>query len=186
MGCDTENYVNSGVLLMNLPRIKEKFDARQVLMWFRRNRHYVKFPDQDLINSYFSGDIKTLESRFNNRKARFYSDVNDEGVADSILHFTVNKPWEEPKGTALDSLYWKAFLKTPWGRLPPEELVYTMLEMFQKSPYMHRRTAQCCRKIFYRLRTEVFLNTASEIVSFLAYIPYNVTKYFLTRRKLFR
>jgi lipopolysaccharide biosynthesis glycosyltransferase len=171
MGCDVEKYVNSGVLLMNPPRMKEKLEPRQVALWYKNYGYCRKYRDQDLINSCFQGDIKILEGRFNNRDANlntgFRDDVDEEGVAGSILHATVSKPWSEPRGSAVDRLYWRAFLKTPWGRLSREELVALMIDAFQRSPLTHRRTAQCYGKILRRFRKDVAGNDAFGFVRLL-------------------
>ena len=197
MGCDAGKYINSGVLLMNIPRIKEKLDIRQVSTWFKRYRYCMKYPDQDLINSCFRGDIKILEDRFNNRRACreevLSSDVRaigmqckggsrtaQPGVINSILHATPQKPWTAPKGSVVDRLYWCAFLKTPWGRLQPEELVNLLINIFQKSPITHRRTAQCYGKIFHRLRKDIFLNDAFKIAALFIKFLFHETKHILT------
>ena len=162
MGCDVRKYINSGVLLMNIPRIKEKLDIRQVSTWFKRYRYCMKYPDQDLINSCFRGDIEILEDRFNNRRDQCRGDSRtaQTGVINSILHATPHKPWTAPRGSAVDRLYWSAFLKTPWGMLPAEELMNLLVDVFQKSPITHGRTAQCYGKIFHRLRKDIFINDA--------------------------
>ena len=153
MGCDWEKYINSGVLLMDLARIREKFDIRQGVSWLTRYWVYIKYPGQDWINSCFRGDIKILERRFNNHYANrnegFQADIHAPDVVDSILHASVFKPWAEPKGSAVDCLYWRAFLKTPWGRLPPEEFVVLIVGAFRESRFMHRRKSQCYGKIIH-------------------------------------
>ena len=185
MGCDPRKYINSGVLLMNIPRIKKKSNIRQVIKWFKRYRHYTKFPDQDLINSRFRGEIKFLESRFNNcdsnLRAAFCDDINAPGVAGSILHANLTKPWSAPKGSAVDRLYWRSFLKTPWGGLPPEELIDQIIEIFRKSPLTHRRTTQCYRKIFRRLRNDIFSSDIFKIAALLFKIPFHEAEYLLAR-----
>ena len=187
MRCDAEKYVNTGVLLMNIPRMKEKFDLRRALQWYRRNHHYMSFKVQDLINSYFCGDIKILEGRFNNRDANldatFCDNIHAPSVENSILHATITKPWAEPKGSVVDRLYWRAFLKTPWGRLPPEELMDLMIEIFQKSPLTHRRTSQCYRKIFHRLRKDICANDIFRTAALFLKALFHETKYLFMRRE---
>ena len=185
MGCDDRKYINSGVLLMNIPRMKERLDYREVFLWFSRYRHYVRFPDQDLINSCFRGDIKILEGRFNNHYANrnegFRGDINAHGVADSILHASVTKPWAEPKGSAVDRLYWRTFLKTPWGRLPPEELSDLIIDVFRKSPFMHRRTSQCYKKIREKIKAEFQRNYVFMIAGLYGKHLYDEIKRFFSR-----
>ncbi|MCL2009819.1 MAG: glycosyltransferase family 8 protein [Synergistaceae bacterium] len=181
MGCDPKKYVNAGVLLMNIPRMKEKLDIRQVCRWFERYRYCMNFQDQDLINSCFRGEIKFLEGRFNNRRAPFRDDVYTLGVEDSIFHATLTKPWNEPTGSFIDRLYWRAFLKTPWGRLPHEELVDLIIDIFQKSPLTHRRTSQCYRKVFHRLRKDICANDIFRTAALFFKALFHETKYLFTR-----
>ena len=180
MRCDVKKYINAGVLLMNIPRIKEKFDMRRAFEWFKRYRNYMEYPDQDMINSYFRGDIKFIDARFNNYTAN-RGGVQLSDVADSILHATLTKPWIEPRGSAVDYLYWRAFLKTPWGRLSPEELIDRMLEVFQKSPITHRRTGQCYRKVFHRLGKDIFFSDTLKTAASYLKLLFLEAKYYLTR-----
>ncbi|MDR2527566.1 MAG: hypothetical protein LBD04_00910 [Synergistaceae bacterium] len=163
MGCDRRIYVNSGVLVMDLERIRKRCRLiQQSAAWVRRYRHCADMPDQDLINSCFRGDIKILESRFNNGYAhlnsKFRNDLHDATIANSILHGMLTpKPWETLRGSVVDRLYWRAFLKTPWGRLSPEELVDLMIDVSEKSPLTHRRSRQCYQTVLFRLKRDIFL-----------------------------
>jgi len=183
MGCDPEKYINAGVLLMDIPRMKEKLDISRVLQWFTRYRYCMKYQDQDLINSCFRGEIKILEGRFNNHYANrnegFRDDINSPDVVDSILHASITKPWAAPKGSAVDRLYWRAFLKTPWGGLPAEELFDMIIDIFQKSPFNHRRTSQCYGKIASRLLDEFRGNYFFTMTGlFVKYLYYEAADFF--------
>jgi lipopolysaccharide biosynthesis glycosyltransferase len=171
MGSDRRIYVNSGVLLMNLSRIREKYRLiQQYASWMKRYPHCCDALDQDFINSCFQSDIKILEGRFNNTNAHRNSSFNDvDSVSNSMLHaISGPKPGTGLRGSSVDRLYWKFFLKTPWGRLPPEELMDLMIDMVQKSPATHRRTAQCYANAFHRLRKDVLCENIFLILRLLA------------------
>ena len=172
---------------MNIPRMKKKLDPRQVSRWFRRYAYCMKYPDMDLINSCFRGEIKILEDRFNNhhedRIEALRGDINAPGAANSILHATHAKPWTEPRGSVIDRLYWRAFLKTPWGRLTNEELADILIGVFQKSPATHRRTGQCYGKIFRRIKNDIFRNDKFITAALILKALFHETKYFFTREK---
>jgi lipopolysaccharide biosynthesis glycosyltransferase len=157
MGCDRKTYINAGVLLMDLSRIREKCRLlQQSVLWIQRYKHCADALDQDLINSCFQGDIKIIDSKFNNCHAHRH--VHDGDISNCILHaIGAPKPWDGPKGLALDRLYWKTYLKTPWGRLTPGETVDLLLDVIQNSPLTHRKTSQCYKKIGHRLRKDVLL-----------------------------
>jgi lipopolysaccharide biosynthesis glycosyltransferase len=180
MKCERATYINSGVLYMNLSRIREKFRlSQQGASWYKRYGHCSSLVDQDLINSCFFGDIKIIDSRFNNCHA------HDGDISNSILHaITAPKPWDGPKGSALDRLYWKTYLKTPWGRLAPDEVVDLMLDVVKKSPVTHRRTWQCYRAIFLRLWKDVFLNDVVVIAWLAVKGLYYRMKFSLTQRTI--
>jgi lipopolysaccharide biosynthesis glycosyltransferase len=160
IACDRGKYINSGVLLMNLSRIREKYELiRQGINWFKRYGHIAETVDQDMINSCFRGDIKIIESRFNN------CHDHDGDISDSILHAICSpKPWDGPKFTALDRMYWKTFLKTPWGRLAPDEVLDLMFDVMKDSPFTHRHTGQCYRKVFSRFYKDVIRNEIAKMI----------------------
>jgi lipopolysaccharide biosynthesis glycosyltransferase len=169
MGCDRKTYINAGVLLMNLSRIREKVTLiRQSVPWFKRYRHCSDSSDQDLLNSCFRGDIKIIEGKFNNRSTHSNSPLCGDRHGDdthSILHATCSpKPWEALRSSTADRLYWKAFLKTPWGRLSPEEIVTLMLDVSEKSTITHRRTSQCYGRIFLRLKKDILWNDVTRVI----------------------
>jgi lipopolysaccharide biosynthesis glycosyltransferase len=162
MKCDRKTCINSGVLYMNLSRIRKKFRLSvQGVSWYKRYAHCSSLADQDLINSYFCGDIKIIDSRFNNCHA------HEGDISDSILHaICAPKPWNGSKGSALDRLYWKTYLKTPWGCLSPDEIVDILIDVTRNSPYMHRHTSQCYKKILSRLLKDFIYKDIVKIVWF--------------------
>ncbi|GHV40198.1 hypothetical protein FACS1894187_20910 [Synergistales bacterium] len=160
MGCDRKCYINSGVLVMDISRIRAKYDlVRQSDQWYKQYRHYSQLVDQDFINSCFRGDIKFIDGRFNNGNAR-----GDNGD-NSILHaMGVAKPWNALVGSTIDHYYWKMWLKTPWGHLEPDEIVGLMLDVAKNSSYTHRHTSQCYKKVLSRLWKEIFCNDVVRLV----------------------
>ncbi|GHS94421.1 hypothetical protein AGMMS50276_07040 [Synergistales bacterium] len=163
MGCDPKNYINSGVLVMNLSRIREKHDLfRESAQWYRRCRPYSSLVDQNFLNACFREDITFLEARFNNGNAT--GDNSDN----SILHaMGVAKPWNGIVGSAIDRFYWRIYTKTPWGRLLPESLADALIDAVKVSHFTHRHTAQCYKNIFFRLKKDVLQNNLFMVVWFI-------------------
>lgn len=58
-------YVNAGMLLMNLERIREKMTMDQLGDFLNKNIVRFKLQDQDVINSYFYNEIKYLPKWYN-------------------------------------------------------------------------------------------------------------------------
>ncbi len=69
--CENDVYVNSGVLLMNLPKIRETFVLEDFLRQAEKRRDVLKFPDQDMINVTFKGKIGVINQNYN-YMARFF------------------------------------------------------------------------------------------------------------------
>ena len=176
MKCDRMNYINAGVLVMNLSRMRHKLNLiQESRLWYKRYGHLTGGVDQDLINSFFRGDIKPIDSRFNCRK-------REGDISESILHmFCAPKPWIDLDGSAVQRIYWKACLKTPWGRLSSEEVVDVMLDIVKSSSLTHRHTAQCYRRIFYRFMMDIILNDVTVMLWLLGKDTYYRIKRFLTR-----
>lgn len=164
LGCRLSSYVNAGVLVMDLNRIRERGDFfRTAMDWLTGHRHSATLADQDILNALFCGDIKLIENKFNNR------DI-DGDVRDSIMHaIREPKPWTGLRGTPLEKLYWKAFLGTPWGEaMTPAETAELLLDLMGTSPQNHRRAAQCYRRIGERLWRDVLCNDVVSILGLLA------------------
>ena len=115
MGCSAKTYINSGVVVMNIPLIREKGSLLQrSLKWMERYAHLMLFADQDILNGLFHGSIKLLDSKFNFLGAKSADrDFTGEG---SIIHLAGphNAAWEI-EGFYYQRLYWKYYLHSAWG-----------------------------------------------------------------------
>ncbi|GHV55424.1 hypothetical protein FACS1894216_17720 [Synergistales bacterium] len=163
MKCDRKTYINSGVLLMNVPKIREKCNlVQESVWWFKRYRHLSYTPDQDFINSCFQGDIKIIEDKFNN------CHPHSSEIYNSILHMPgITKPWNALEGSDAERLYWKTWIKTPWGCLSPDDILDIVIDVVKNSPVTHRHTSQCYGKIFSRIWKDIFCNDAVSILGLL-------------------
>ena len=90
VGVDPRKYVNSGVLLMNLARLREEDIAGKFLSWMEKYRFATVAPDQDYLNALCCGSIRYLDPSWNTMPA--------EGTIISehpqIIHFNLaTKPW---------------------------------------------------------------------------------------------
>ncbi|MDR3255630.1 MAG: glycosyltransferase family 8 protein [Synergistaceae bacterium] len=161
IGCEWRTYINSGVLVMNLSKIRVTHSlVEESSAWFKRYGHCADFPDQDLINSCFYKDIKIIDEKFNSGLC--WGDLSGR-----ILHAIANtKPWVGMVGTDLERLYWKTYLKTPWGR-SARDVIDLMVYAVRECQYLHRRTSQCYGKIFHRLRMDIFQNGVQKILQLL-------------------
>lgn len=86
-------YINAGVLLLNLQRIRE--DHMVEKLFFNQNKYnsIIKFQDQDIINLTFRGRIKEVDCRYNFTTVDF--DKRKKQTKDAVIvHYTGSlKPW---------------------------------------------------------------------------------------------
>jgi lipopolysaccharide biosynthesis glycosyltransferase len=177
LGCDPQGYINAGVLVMNLPRIRESHNLlKESVVWFKKYGYYSAMLDQDFINSSFRGDIAFIDGKFNSGR-------RDGDVGDTIIHATGrSKPWNSLEGSAMERLYWKAYAKTAWGiHSGDEEMVDKILDAVKSSIWTHRHTTSCYRNILKRFRNDIVMNNAVRIVVLLAKCLYGRARNLVTR-----
>ncbi|WP_270518115.1 glycosyltransferase family 8 protein [Megamonas funiformis] len=110
------NYINTGVLIFNLEKIRKNYNVYNYCLNFMKNNYNIKYPDQDALNNLFYNDCKYLSSVYNKG-----SILN---AKDGIFHFAniSEKPWKYTS-RKISLLYWKYFSLTPWYT-ELEELLY--------------------------------------------------------------
>ena len=146
MRYDAENYFNAGVLLMNLPRIRQKHDlVQEAARFFRRFRLCLDYPDQDLFNVLFLGDTRFLEERFNRI-------ANRHDIENAVLHLTGRyKPWVQHLCEPRDFFYWRIFAQSEWRDL----LVDAMLETYGNNPVAHHHSSDCIKRLLKRWKKDL-------------------------------
>ncbi|MBQ4135206.1 MAG: glycosyltransferase family 8 protein [Methanocorpusculum sp.] len=123
LGIDVDSYFCSGVLVMNLKRIRNEHPkfAENLLTYIKNNQN-LPYPDQDLLNWFCEGNYDELDQKYN-----IYSDRNDWRIysSDCIIHYADNaKPWIRYVGD-IDNYYWNYLLRTPWCDEKSEILKYS-------------------------------------------------------------
>jgi len=121
----TKQYINSGVMLMNLSLWREKKIADQCYDWLNTNPDLARLGDQCAINAVNDGAIKILESKWNGYVAPQWK-LSRNPVNPSILHFiTGDKPWHAWYSRDLGDYYWRYLGVSPWKGatpIPPSRL----------------------------------------------------------------
>lgn len=112
-------YYNSGVLLMNLERQRERIREEDIFAFvdtMKKQRIKLIMPDQDIMNMMFNPEIKNLDERIYNYDARYYQYYKlmsggecdmDYVIRNTIfLHFCgKKKPWKENYSGKFHALY---------------------------------------------------------------------------------
>ncbi len=107
-----KRYVNSGVMLMDLKKIRNTFTVSQVLECLSINIERLYLGDQDLINILFDGKIKELDECIYNLDEHTYKHYRREkglGFIEKetvIIHYNGKyKPWLHGYRGVLDCFY---------------------------------------------------------------------------------
>ena len=100
----TEGYFNSGVLLMNLPLVRQIVSPQDIFDYVEKNRQLLVLPDQDVLNGLYGEHILPVSEHIWNYDVRDYNEYRlaSQGDMDmnwvmqktAILHFCgKRKPW---------------------------------------------------------------------------------------------
>ena len=120
------NYVNSGVLLMNLDRLRKENAVEKFLEYAEKKN----FLDQDVINKVCYNKSKIVELKYNVMTSELkhldadltvpYSEQEQKEVKENpvIIHYVSSKPWKDKEvifanwwwDYAKKSVYWKELL----------------------------------------------------------------------------
>ena len=150
-GLNRERYINSGVLVLNLARLREKYRKGSMLNeavnYTKRFRS--RTPDQDFINAEFIGDILYVDQKYNFAPDRVYDDVFS---LDRIWHFYLKgKPWQMVTVSNADKLYWHYLMYTPWH----DEIVDSFYNAAVNNMYYHRHSRDCINRLLRRFTDNV-------------------------------
>jgi len=89
--CEDELYINAGVLLLNLDRLRKENMSEKLFSNTVKYSNMIQFQDQDIINITLHHKILKAESKFNYCTADFKK--RNEAV---VIHFTgPKKPWHK-------------------------------------------------------------------------------------------
>lgn len=112
---DDSPYINSGVMLMNLKRLRAEQNYEDVFNFIEKRKSFLMLPDQDIISSLYGSKIFALDTfRYNMTEklyighAPFEKDLNLEWVKENsvIIHYCGrNKPWKSNYRGVLDIFY---------------------------------------------------------------------------------
>ncbi|HAJ70039.1 MAG: glycosyltransferase family 8 protein [Alkalibacterium gilvum] len=122
---ESENYFNSGVVMMNMKKLRQVADPDQLVEAIRENKSILILPDQDIFNMLYHNDIKEEDWRIYNMNPKVYEKLkvifpnryNFQMIDDKVvfIHYLgKNKPWDkrEKYKYALGKYYFEAERKT--------------------------------------------------------------------------
>lgn len=114
-----DRYINSGVMLMNLRRWRERGYARQCIEFAEQNAIKCRLFDQDAINGVMAGDIQLLPARWNVQVRQADPEAADSSDAAIVHYIGVGKPWQAWYRNPLGVYYWRYLDVSPWRGAEP-------------------------------------------------------------------
>ncbi len=128
-------FFNSGVLLLDLDRMRVEGSSNVATEFGRHNRDGLRWPDQEALNVAFAGRWTPLHPRWNTQNSLwlwrewamevFDAATLQEAVrAPVIRHFegpSLSKPWHYLCPYPGARSYRATLRRTPWGGTPPED-----------------------------------------------------------------
>ena len=108
---DDVTYINSGVLLMDLKRIREKIDNQTIKNWIQENYDAIEFVDQDVFNGLMYNEFKVVDpEHLYNYFTIYITPQNKKYVYKNahILHYAGKcKPWKPGYRYYGFTIWWK-------------------------------------------------------------------------------
>ena len=101
----TPDYVNSGVLLMDVTKLRALGNNEEIFAFVRRNERRLFLGDQDTVNAFYDGHILCVDTLLYNLDERVFRRCRRRGTIDEdwvrehtvILHYAgPHKPWDPP------------------------------------------------------------------------------------------
>lgn len=114
VGIAPENiYFNSGVLLLNLPKLRQETDMNNILQCCSDLRNKLSYPDQDILNFLYQGKVKYCDQKVYNYQVldskKIEKSIEEKAV---IIHYTgFWKPWKIRFIVNASKHYWRIKLK---------------------------------------------------------------------------
>ena len=107
----THTYFNSGMLLMNLDKMREMWARDELQKYIEENSKTFSCPDQDVLNTICNNkDIVFIDDIYNYQIKNNEKLINDEVV---LLHFVgYTKPWNHYLLHKHEKLFWEYYDKT--------------------------------------------------------------------------
>ena len=143
-GKDDFCYFNTGVMLLNLKKIRQDKFFQQCISWLEKHGDRAKYCDQDGLNAILLGAFMRLHPKWNVQTPMYWPGgrrvlkrLDDMPLAlfdPSIIHFTTgDKPWKQYSFCKWKSLFHRYRLQTPWrdsSLFESQQLNITFIAMF--------------------------------------------------------
>ena len=170
LGIDLKHYINVGVLLMNLRRIRGHRDFLSKSMEHLLSHiEILEIPDEVAFNVILRGDIEFIDKKFN-------MFMLDKDLSGCIVHTFPSKPWKILSGKPHEILYWDAYLKSAWGEnATMSEIMHKLVNVASQSEFFHVHGRQCLIRILLGIKRRV-CDICSMATFLLKVLYHNLTR----------
>lgn len=156
-----ERYFNSGVIYMNLERIRENGNMRKAVMEYLERTPESDLPDQDALNVIYNKGTLLLDSSWNYFAQHVYR-KGEKGLEKRIYHY-VGIRCLLYSFTEMDQLYYETVRRTPWGEEECRRIRKKSLERItdrsnQLEKLIRQTSAGEKKRIFYGEETNAMKN----------------------------
>lgn len=116
----TKDYINSGVLLMDITALRNLRNSHEIFRYVEKNSSKLWLGDQDTVNAFYDGKILVLDTDKYNLDEKTFKKHAKSKMIDTrwvknntvIIHYDgKNKPWNEPYEGTLGEYFFE-FRKT--------------------------------------------------------------------------
>ncbi len=108
-----EQYFNSGVLYLNMDRIRELGNMREMVFAYLQDERNSDLPDQDALNVLYGHETLLVDGVWN-CFARNVRSKGEKKIQPKIYHY-VGTWCYLYSGLEMDELYYTTIMRTPWG-----------------------------------------------------------------------
>lgn len=120
-------YVNAGVLIFNLKKIREEHIENKFFEYTQQNLAEIVCGDQEIINAVCKGRIKLIDPLWNVQTGSFINRSNFTKHPYIIHYVSKQKPWNFGSFSYNKHFYFKYLQKSPWA-LSKKDLRHWTLE----------------------------------------------------------
>ena len=144
-------YVNAGMLIFDLKRMRELNLEEVFLNWTQKHLVNITCGDQEIINEVCKGQIKLLPDEWNVQSSNFTNRSSYTKNPKGIHFISKKKPWHYGSYSYHKSYYFKYLQLTPWALKGKDRFVWGILnQIISCIKYLGYRPLFLFRPKFYQ------------------------------------
>lgn len=131
-------YVNAGVLLINLSKIRElRYKQEDFWVYARNHMDVLIFPDQDLLNGMFAEKILVCDENIYNFQINTYSFEEAKEYLENarIIHYTSFRPWDLGYKRVKAGMIWWKYAKQVEVKFIRKYIIWGVVTLFAVVPW---------------------------------------------------